>query len=1089
MRPEKRPDAIWRLELLGGLRVSVNDRVVASSLPRKVSQLLARLAIDKHRLYPRETLIEMLWPDEEPEVTRLRFRQLLATLRRDLNTEEAPVDELILADRNNVHLNPLLVATDVEAFEAAIRSAAGREDAQERIGFLQRAAEQYCGELLPGLYDDWVLQERQRLADAYVQALCRLAEALAEVGEIEPAVVWGRKAVAADPLREESYCLLMRLLAAAGRSGDGVRLYDVLKQRLWKELRVVPSERTRVQMEAIRAGVGSPAAAVAVAPPRPIAVAHDASAAASSGNSVAAERQTAFAASLPSALTRFFGRETEIADLVRALSPAADGEPGVGGAGANGARLITLVGPGGCGKTRLALETARRLLAPFDGAVWFVRLATAEDADQLINALAEALCPQRTAGACSPLDQVCAALGRHAALLVLDNLEQAAETAGQVVRSLLERSPGLRCLVTSRQRLNVEGEREVDVAPLPLPAETDSPEQALACPSLRLLLDRAQQVRANFALTPANAAALIALCRRLEGIPLAIELAAAWAASLTPNQILERLSERFELLVSRRKDLEERHRSLRATIAWSYEQLSATQQRLFAGLSVFQRGWTLPAAEAVCAPIDADDGTDAADSTPSLPLLDALEQLRERSLIIADYQGETVRFRMLQTLKEFAAVRLTEGEAQRLRARHAAYYLTLAEQAHMALVGPDQLTWLGALDAEQDNFRAALEWSLSKEGKVETGLLMFGALWRYWDVRCHLVEAEQWWSRLSAQAERASPAARARGLEGAGGLAVGQDQDETGIQRLEECAALYRAFGDERGAMRARCMQALALRDRGDKAAARPILEECLAYFESVNDIFNVGRALAALAVCHSWEDKTPDADAYLDRAAAIYRICGHVRGLAWCVHTEGYVARWQDNPVAARASFQKSLALYRMLDDRLWIMGSLWNLAQLERNAGDLECARTYGEETLGIARRIGFAMWEAGCLAFLGELATQRQEPEVARGRYREALILTEDHDLPGTRRAALMGLARIAASTGRLELALTLLGAVSNIDSALTSGLPWDPPRDLAAELELILDSAGASGNTDAHEAALARGRAMTCTQVIRAAHTDA
>jgi predicted ATPase len=388
---------------------------------------------------------------------------------------------------------------------------------------------------------------------------------------------------------------------------------------------------------------------------------------------------------LPPPLTRFFGREEEIANLRRSLR-----EPQT--------RLVTLTGPGASGKTRLALAVAEELRERYRGAVWFVPLADLLDVGQIVDSVGAALGLDRVPAA-DPLEAVALFLSDQPSLLVLDNFEQLVEEGAPEVRRLLDRVPTLTCLATSRQRLGLTGEREFVVHPLPVPYSPETVEETARFPSVQLFVDRAQAVRADFQATRANAAALAELCRRLEGLPLALELAAARSSLLSPAQLLEQLTRReggpWAMLGSRQRDATPRHRSLRAALEWSYQLLAPELQQFFARLSVFRGGWTLEAAQAVCQAGDA---------------LDLLEQLRDGSLITVDTTEGEGRYRLLETLREYAWEQLAAAGARRERMRrHAAFFLAVAERADHALDSEDGVERLQEVQREYDNMQAALD--------------------------------------------------------------------------------------------------------------------------------------------------------------------------------------------------------------------------------------------------------------------------------------------------------------------------------------------------------------------------------------------
>ena len=484
---------------------------------------------------------------------------------------------------------------------------------------------------------------------------------------------------------------------------------------------------------------------------------------------------------LPLPRTSFVGREDEVAALTRLLAPAGAGP-----------RLVTLTGPGGGGKTRLALEAAAGRPdaagppggglggGPYPDGVWLVELAPLADG-ALVPRAALAAVGGREGPGRPPLDALVEHLRPRAALLVLDNCEHLLEACAALADALLEACPGVRLLATSRAPLGVAGEAAWPVPPLPVPAR---PETGAAAPgpppdpaalarfaAVRLFVDRAAAVRPGFALTAANAAAVAAICARLDGLPLALELAAARVRVLPPEQLLGRLDDRFRLLTGGGRGAPPRQQTLRDTVEWSHALLSAPERVLFRRLAVFAGGWTLEAAEAV----GSGAGVSAAD------VLDGLTRLVDQSLVVADAAADgTARFVLPETLRQYAQERLAaSGEAAAVRSRHAAYYLALAEASRPPFAEHHDRAWLARLEREHDNLRAALAWTRpgggapERQGEPETGPRLAAALWRFWWQRGHFTEGLGWLERmLSAPA---GPAARARVLGGAGVLALYQD--------------------------------------------------------------------------------------------------------------------------------------------------------------------------------------------------------------------------------------------------------------------------------------------------------------------------
>jgi len=787
--------------MLGQLRACHTARTINRFSTQKTGLLLAYLAYYRKRVHPREELAELFWPDSDVEACRTNLRVALLSLHRQLEPPGTPAGSVLMCQRTCVQLNPQVITTDVADFEAALQAAWLEDDPIQQAHYLSEALNLYRGVLLPGFYEEWVLTERDRLADAHVGALKQLIAILEKAGDLNRAVEYAHQAVVADPLREEIHLDLMRLYAATGRPAAALRQYQELERLLREELKEEPSEEARVFVERLqkRRYVAamhrrrtiqsqsdsrnrgdsvalpwpqpqrlreSPRPPVAAPPPqdngsRNPSLAGKKAVGRQHGtqdnglpNTSSPRSAEAPSLRLPMQFTRFFGREEEIARLQELVN---------GERADDHSRLITLTGPGGSGKTRLAIECVRQAASVRAGAVWFVPLADLIDARLIPAAILGTLCPN-TSTRSEALEEVVAALANRPTLLILDNFEHLVESGAALVKTLLECVPTLTCLVTSRQRLGLEGEQEFPVAPLPTPSAPGTPERLLEFASVQLFVDRAQLTRPDFQVTARNAADVAALCDRLEGIPLAIELAAPWIQSLTPAQILSRIERRFDLLVSRRRDIGPRHVTLRAALEWSYRLLSPELQRFFARLSVFRGGWTLETAEAVCGNAEVwEYGSQAPTQPPShtsTPHL--LARLQAHSLVVAEEAEGGMRYRLLETLREYANEQLSAAERERLARRHAAYYLELAENTKAKGAGAEQAEGLARLEEEHDNFRAALEWALASEPEIALRLTV--ALWRFWYVRGYLNEGRRWLEEALSRSEDGPESIRARSM-------------------------------------------------------------------------------------------------------------------------------------------------------------------------------------------------------------------------------------------------------------------------------------------------------------------------------------
>jgi predicted ATPase len=609
--------------------------------------------------------------------------------------------------------------------------------------------------------------------------------------------------------------------------------------------------------------------------------------------------------------------------------------------------------------------------------VWFAAVQSLDDASLIPGAIVEALRLPRLPQV-EPLDQAVEVLSRQSSLLVLDNFEHLVEDGTVTVRTLLERAPTVTCLVTSRQTLNLAGETESFVAPLPTPSGEGTPEGLMSCDSVQLFVDRAQAARPDFQVTRANARAVADLCTALEGIPLALELAGARAQVLTPAQMLGQLEHRFEFLVTRRRDVPERHRSLRAAIEWSYHALPPELQRLFRRLSVFRGGWTVEAAEAVCKERQA---------------LVYLERLREASLVLLDAGAEEageaagMRFRLLETLREYGREQLATKERASLGARHAAHFLALAEEAASATRTGAWEQWLPRLAQEHDNLRAALAWFKGSPAGVEAGLRLAGALGNFWEDQGHLSEGRAHLSELLSREEAAiAPAARALGLHTAGSLAFGQGDLPEARELLQQALALQRELGDLPGIAASTGRLGLTAFTQGDYQEAQGLYDEALAISRARGNQASEALALVGLAHVAERRGDHESAEALLATSLAIYRQLGSRRGVGASLRELGTVALARGDRARGRSLLEESLAVVRELGLIADVAGTLQPLAMAAWQEGDYVGARSYAAEALRLSRELGQRGTEAYCLGALGMVAG-------AEGQFGEAEVLHQE------------------------------------------------------------------------------------------------
>jgi predicted ATPase len=671
-------------------------------------------------------------------------------------------------------------------------------------------------------------------------------------------------------------------------------------------------------------------------------------------------RAEARPSNLPGPGTAFVGRDKELAGA-KALLLRDD------------VRLVTITGPGGIGKSRLALEVARDMSAVFPGGVYFVPLAAVNDPALLAFAIAQTLGIRETPNQ-SPLETLREYLQnslKAPMLLLIDNFEHIVEAA-PALAELLAVAPQLKMLVTSRAALHVYHEHEFPVPPLALPDNRAlSPREMLSeYSAISLFVQRAAAVKPNFELTEENAPIVADICSRLDGLPLAIELAAARIKLLTPAAMRTRLASSLQLLTGGARDLPARQQTLRQAIDWSYDLLSESEQRLFRRLSVFIGGCTLEAVESVC-----DTKQDL-----GLDVLDGMTSMVDKSLArqIEQADGEP-RFVMLETIREYASGKMAEsGEEPLTRRSHAAYCLVLAEEGAAEETGANQTGWLDRFEVEYQNIRAALE-CLIETGNAEWGLRMGVALFRFWERRERLTEGRDWLDKLLKIPAASAPTnLRLRALFSAGVLASEQGDHAVSVALLTESLEIARQLQDTRSSAVSLNALAVVTRDRGDLPAARALFEESLLLWRQLQDAQAVSLGLSNLAGIANLQKDYQRAQSLYEQALSTFREVGDRTGTAWTLNHQGDVARDQGDSAAARSLYEQSLAEFRELSDRWGIAGSLADLGNLAREQNDYRTADSLYRESLGLFRELEHKRGIARLLESFACSAAAQSEPE---------------------------------------------------------------------------------------------------------------
>jgi predicted ATPase/DNA-binding winged helix-turn-helix (wHTH) protein len=612
-------------------------------------------------------------------------------------------------------------------------------------------------------------------------------------------------------------------------------------------------------------------------------------------------------------------------------------------------RLVTLTGSGGSGKTRLGLQVASELLREFESRVYFVALASITDPAMVPAAIAESVGIHQTGGrpVLDLLKDYLREVDTSPVLLLLDNFEHIVAASSLIVE-LLEASATLKVLVTSRAALRVYGEHEFPVPPLPLPApgQRHSLEALLVNPAVALFSQRAMAIKPDFIITVDNAATVAEICSRVDGLPLAIELAAARIKMLPPSAMLARLESRLQLLTAGPRDLPERQQTLRKTIDWSYGLLNESEQKLLRRMGVFLGGCTLEAAEAVC-----DTRNDLA-----AEIFDLMSSLVDKSLVQqTDLGNDEPRFAMLETIREYCLERLGDsGEGAATRRAHAAYCLVLAEEGNPDLTEIESAGWLARCDIEHDNFRAALDW-LFQTSDVEWSFRLCAALFRFWEMRAHLAEGRGRLESVLAMGGPRHARERAKVLVYLSTFATVQGDFPAATDFVEQSLSIYQSLGDQWGIAVSMNARAIVAWDRGDYAAAQSHFDETLARWRALGDKGAVARCLHNLANFVRGRGQYACARAVLEEAGLIFEELGDKSGAAWSLNQLGDIAREEGAVAAARELYQNALLAFRQIGDRWGVARSLTDLAQIACDERDHETAHAAYREALEIFVNLG--------------------------------------------------------------------------------------------------------------------------------------
>ena len=680
---------------------------------------------------------------------------------------------------------------------------------------------------------------------------------------------------------------------------------------------------------------------------------------------------------LPVQLTSFIGRAYEIVQVQKLLKEN---------------RMVTLTGVGGCGKTRLALQVGAEVLDNFIDGVWLVELAALADPTLVPQAIASAVGireePNREL-----LESLLDYLEPKELLIIFDNCEHMTGACAEIAERVLQQCPNLRLMATSREALRVGGETVWRGPSLSMPEAEQMPaiDRLAQYEAVELFSERANVVKPGFEVNEENGESVNWICRRLDGMPLAIELAAARVRVLPPEQIARRLDDRFRLLTGGRRTSLERQRTLEAAVGWSYTLLEEDERELFRRLSVFTGNFSLEAAEAIC--------TD--DSLEERQVLDLISELVEKSLIVAEEQNtQRGRYQLYETLRAYAWERLVEdGRAEKMLQRHFDYYLEFVKTAEGLLEGVEQTEWLERLEEEQDNLRAAIEWGLESESDSHTVsvLQMVGALGRFWGVRGYWTEGREMLDRTLKQGAHAPLELQAKAMRWSGGLALRQGEFERGKTLSEKSLQMSRKANDQQGVAGSLNNLGIMAREQGNYEEARAFLEESLTIRRKIGDKWGISNSLNNLGVFAQSENDYDKARAYQEESISISREIGDKRTISLSLNNLGILASSQNDANAARRFWEESLQIKQEIGDKYGISMTLQNLGVVATDQGDYEAAQGFYQQSLSIRRELGNTRGIAFSLEGAAKVALAQGQTERAARLYGSAEALRSTIETP--------------------------------------------------------------------------------------------
>lgn len=960
-----------RLSLFGPLLLERDGKAVAVRR-RRAQTLLAFLTLNRQP-QAREKIATLFWGDSTDDQARLSLRVTLNALRQALHPE------LVLADRETIQLHPEIpLWVDTAEFERVarhIRRLPVNSDVNALTEALSALNARYRGEFMLGQSDDWILVERERFRTLYLEQLLTLTNLFRAAGDYTRAVGTARQVLFQDPANEQAHQHLIVCLATLGDRTAALAQFETAVRALREELGVEPSAETFALVERIaRQSVGgSPAAPLT---------------------------------NVPSLLTRFYGREKEMREVRELLEhrELRDGQ-------LEQTRLVTLTGVGGTGKTRLAIQLGRALVDNYPDGVWWVELAPISDEALVSQALAKTIGVPEEADR-TPIERLADYMRERTALIVLDNCEHLLAECARVVQALAGACPYLQFLATSRETLALAGEYVYAVPKLGTPelraGDSTSIAALLDYASVRLLVERAGHAPAAFQLNEENGRAIAQICRQLDGIPLALEIAAAQLKLMSAGELAARLDERLQWVSDTGAAAPARQQTLRALFDWSFERLTVSERTLFRRLAVFRGGLDAAAAMAVAyGEIDTAAPLDELGTTPQQIVSQLLNALHEKSLLVLKHTPHGARYELLETLRAFAQEKLGEAnERAQIESRHLAHFDALAELASRNYYTPEQVKWLDHLEWEHANLRAALAFA-DASGAVETQVHLSAYLGTFWQLRNYWTEGREW-LRLTLERARDMPPSPllARVYGSAGVMDWLQGDYERALTRHDRALELYRYLEDPAGIANSLNNVALQYQGLGRYAEARALYDEALVLAKEAEHPRLILRMLNNLSSITYLLGDFDASDSYSEQALTRARDLGEKYALAVALANRAQIVMVQNDHDRALAYSDEIYQVAHELGNQEFMSEGLRHKAMVYLRRQEFQRAVSLFRQSLGWALDLGAKrqmIWSMeglamACAGDAGWRVATRLFASAARLRERTAIPLdaieTADH-----------------------------------------------------------------------------------------------